>query len=650
MSTPYQFDEFFSSSQEESISPFLKKKSRLWAKHLHLKSACIAAIFLFLAFIFPALANICLLFVYFLAGTPALIDACEDMLNLEINIDILMTLAAFLSCLIGAQLEGGLLLVLFSISTAMEGAVSKKTTSALIHLKEISPTFTTVINSRGELIDRSVREVTIGSLLVIKAGEIIPLDGEVSQGSSFVSLTHLTGESAPISKKEKDLVQAGSRNIDGTLTIKVLRTSEHSTLTQMIRLIKEAQGLKPKAERFLDRFGSRYALCIICLSTLFGVFTPLFFPSVPFLGNEGSIYRALTFLIAASPCALIIATPTAYLSAISACARKGILIKGGVTLDALKKCHTVAFDKTGTLTTGELTCKKIHTLNKEDLSEIDAIGIAATLEAHATHPMAKALLAFAKRKKAPSFKVDNCKVIPGFGLQATLFLNDKPLCAYIGNKELIKGKLKNNSALLPLIKETEDLMTFLLIKNNLFAFHFSDTLRATSVELLKNLKKNHHLKLAMLTGDHKKSAHKIAKTLNIDAVYSDLKPSDKITVIESLSKSGDLAMVGDGINDAPALARANVGISMGKIGSASAVDASDIVLLRDDLDLIDALFSKAKKTLSIVKQNLFLALGVILLATTPALLGEVPLWLAVILHEGGTVLVGLNSLRLLRKT
>ena len=421
--------------------------------------------------------------------------------------------------------------------------------------------------------------------------------GKVVQGSSFISLAHLTGESAPVSKKIGDPVQAGSRNEDGTLTIKVMRTSEHSTLSHMIRLIKEAQEMKPKVERFLDRFGSRYALCIISLSAVFALATPFFFSSMSFLGVEGSIYRALTFLIAASPCALIIATPTAYLSAISSSARKGILIKGGVTLDALKKCQIVAFDKTGTLTTGLLTCTHVETLKRDNCSELEAISIAAGLERHATHPIAKALLNFAKKKKAPPIKVDDCKNVPGFGLEGNTYIGKDPSPAVIGNKTFIEKQLSKTSPLLPLLQESEDLITFLLVGSSLFSFHFSDTIRLSSIKLLKNLKQNHHLKLVMLTGDHKKSAEKIAKQLEIDALYSNLRPADKIKVIETLSKSGDLAMVGDGINDAPALARANVGISMGKIGSASAIDASDIVLLRDDLSLIDALFQKLKKTL-----------------------------------------------------
>ena len=358
-SSPYIFDEFFTSGLEESVSPFLRRSSRKWAKNLSLKSSLAAGAFLALAFIFKfyviELSHLFLLFVYFLAGTPALIHTIEDVKNLEINIDVLMTLAAFLSFLIGSQLEGGLLLVLFAFSGAMEESVTRRAKGALINLNHLSPTVGMVIGDNGTLFQKSVREIEVGMRLLVRAGEVVPLDGNVVDGSSFVNLVHLTGESVPVSKIAGDSVQAGSRNLDGTLSIEVTKTSSESTLSKIIKLINEAQGMKPKLQRFLDKFGKRYAITIIALFFIFAATLPWIF-SIPFLGIEGSLYRALTFLIAASPCALIIATPTAYLSAISACARKGVLLKGGVTLDAFASCHSIAFDKTGTLTTGKITC------------------------------------------------------------------------------------------------------------------------------------------------------------------------------------------------------------------------------------------------------------------------------------------------------
>ncbi|MCB1085383.1 MAG: cation-translocating P-type ATPase, partial [Chlamydiia bacterium] len=262
--SPYIFDEFFTSGLEESISPFLKKSSRKWAHNLSLKSSLLAGFFLLTAFISSFyildLSHICLLLVYFLAGTPALLNTIEDIKNLEINIDVLMTLAAFLSFLIGSQMEGGLLLVLFAFSGAMEESVSKKAKGALINLNHLSPTVGVVIGEGGTLFQKSVREIAVGTSLLVRAGEIVPLDGIVSEGSSFVNLVHLTGESVPVSKTKGDEVQAGSRNLDGTLTINVTKTSAESTLSKIIKLIHEAQGMKPKLQRFLDKFGKQYAI------------------------------------------------------------------------------------------------------------------------------------------------------------------------------------------------------------------------------------------------------------------------------------------------------------------------------------------------------------------------------------------------------
>lgn len=651
---PYVFDEFFASGKEESISPFLTPDSRKWSKNLTLKSALFSAVLLATAFttsfFHPLAADLMLIFVYFLVGTPALLDSIDDLKNLTINIDVLMTLAALLSIIIGSGMEGALLLVLFELSASMENAVTKKTQGALLTLHQLSPRTACVVEPDGTVHDRSVKEIKTGTTLLVKAGEIIPLDGVVLHGSSFVNLSHLTGENQPAVKKATDEVPAGAYNLDGTLTISVTRTSADSTLSRIIHLITQAQEAKPKLERMLDRFGKWYAISIILLACFFALVLPFLF-SIPYLGNEGGIYRALAFLIAASPCALIIATPTAYLSAISSCAKKGILLKGGVVLDALAKCSIVAFDKTGTLTTGKLVCSSFEPLGTEvPICDIaTALAIAASLERHAVHPIADAIISFAQERKAPLFEIEGFKSVPGSGLQGIVSLSGAKTKVYIGHPSFITSKVPHGKELRDSIEKMGHLNTVLLIGGTLFVFYFIDAIRPGIAEALQRLKKRDKLKLIMLTGDHTESAQTVAKELQLDECYSNLRPEDKLDKVALFSLKGGLAMVGDGINDAPALARATVGISMGKVGSATAVDASDIVFLQDDLSLLDWLFQKSRLTISIVRQNLILACLVILFATTPALLGLVPLWMAVVLHEGGTVLVGLNSLRLLRR-
>jgi heavy metal translocating P-type ATPase len=655
--SPYIFDEFFASGKEESISPFLTPSSRHFGKNLPLKIAGIAAFLLLCAFIssflYTPLSSLFLIFVYFFAGTPALLGALEDLKNFEINIDVLMTFAALLSAVIGSEMEGALLLVLFELSGAMEEMVSQKTKGTVSQLHQLSPRFACMIDQEGTIFERAVKEIPLGAHLLIKAGEIIPLDGKVIQGSSFVNLVHLTGESHPIAKHIEDEVQAGSRNLDGALTIAVTRTSADSTLSRIIALITEAHEAKPKLQRYLDRFGKWYATLIMSLSLLFAIGLPFLF-SLPFFGPEGGIYRALAFLIAASPCALIIATPTAYLSAISACARQGILLKGGVILDAIASCKIIAFDKTGTLTTGKLSCVALEQASRAPppCSLDEALAIAYSLERNAVHPIAHAIADMAKEKQLKPIELLEFQAIAGSGLQGTILIKETPTPVFIGREEfilsMVSPELRAEWVDASPTRKKGYLSSLLLIKETLFLFQFLDTVRPDSALVIARLKYDEQLHPMMLTGDHHDIAQLVAQQVGIEEVHANLRPEDKLAKIAALSQEKGIMMIGDGINDAPALARSTVGISMGKIGSATAIDASDVVFLNDDLSLLSWLNQKAKDTLSIVKQNIFLALGVIVFATTPALLGFIPLWLAVILHEGGTVLVGLNSLRLLR--
>ncbi len=643
MTAPYSFDEFFASDREESISPFLTPDSRGWGKNLSLRTSLLAAVFLaiayFLSFSSPLGSALSLTTVYLLVGTPALINTLKDLSRWDVNIDVLMTLAALLSILIGSELEGALLLVLFELSAAMELSASEKTRSSILHLNRLSPRCAWVLEKQGYLIEKSVRDIDVGTLILVKAGEIVPLDGIVVEGRSYINLVYLTGESAPISKDIGSEVTAGAGNLDGSLTIRVTRSSGDSTVSRIIRLITEAQGAKPKVEQFLDRFGRIYATSIISLAALFAFALPQIW-NIPYLGPEGGIYRALAFLIAASPCALVLATPTAYLSAISSCTRRGILPKGGIVLDAVTRCRTVALDKTGTLTTGQLSCTSLTHIYGPPLDETAALTFAAALERHAVHPIAKALVDRAQKNNLSLPPVDQFQSISGYGLEGNI--EKHPVA--IGHRDLIQQKIGPSFTLPPI----EQMTTYLWVDGSVVVFEFQDTLRPLAKETVANLKQE-GMKVIMLTGDHLINAAPIAKTLGIDEIDADLRPEDKLKKITHLAAHGDLMMVGDGINDAPALARATVGVSMGKIGSATAVDASDIILINDDLSLLSWLVKKARQTRRILTQNLTLALCVIAFATTPALFGLIPLWAAVILHEGGTVLVGLNSLRLLRR-
>lgn len=649
--SPFVFNEFIESGLSESVSPFLTPTSRRWGKHISLKASIVAGVLLLASFIlsfFPALlpySHLLLVLVYFLAGVPSLIHSIEDLLSLVVNIDVLMTLAAFLSVVIGSGMEGGLLLVLFSLSGAIEETVTAKAKGALSHLRKLAPPQAWIVNPDGMIYERSVKDITQGTKILIKSGEVVPLDGIVLEGISSVNLVHLTGENLPVTKIVGDTVAAGARNLEGSLILNVTHTSTESTLARLITLITQAQEARPKLQRWIDSVSQNYAMSIIAIATLFALILP-FFSSVPFLGVEGSIYRALTFLIAASPCALVIAIPIGYLSAISVCARRGILLKGGVVLDALASCKTIAFDKTGTITTGELSLEGIKPLKPVSKERLDyLLSLALSLERNSVHPIARAICNYTQNLGLKPFSLNDYKSIPGFGLEGTY----ENVTLYIGkpehlSKEIqvaleeVKNQCKQEGKLLAVLKADDDLLLL----------EFKDTARPKIKNLIESLKTKFKLHLVMLTGDHKESAVAIAKEVGIDDVKAELLPEEKLEWVSKLSKEEGLAMIGDGINDAPALARSTVGISMGKVGSTTAVDASDIVLLHDNIELLDWLIGKAHSTKRIILQNVLVAFTAIAFASIPALFGLVPLWLAVILHEGGTVVVGLNSLRLLK--
>lgn len=654
------FNEFFELGKQESVSPFLLPDSRTWSINLNLKTTLVAAFFLVISFTlsflpsFHALSHILLIMVYFLAGVPSLIEAIEDLVDGEINIDILMTIAAFSSFLIGSGIEGALLLVLFALSGSMEDAVTTKAKGALSSLYKLSPTKACIVQQDGTLSERALRDVTIGARVLVKAGQIIPLDGIVIKGTSSVNLVHLTGENLPVTKTIGDTVPAGGRNLEGALTIDITRTSADSTLANIIELVTRAQSSRPVLQRWFDKLSKAYAITIILLATLFA-FTLPWILNIPFLGVEGGLYRALTFLIAASPCALIIAIPIAYLSAVSACAWNGILLKGGLTLDALAKCRTIAFDKTGTLTTGELRCTSIEPLFPNSAIDSDmALAIAYALEKNAVHPIASAIMNHAKQIRCTlDLGIENFCSVPGYGLTGSVKLQGEQHNVYIGRPEYIAQKLPEGKKKLLMervnkIQEEGELLAVLTIDTTPFIFHFQDTPRNKVTDMLIAVKKR-GISTVMLTGDHFSSAQRIAKELQITQFHAALSPEDKLRYVSELSETNGLAMIGDGVNDAPALARATVGICMGKVGSSAAIDAADVILLHDNVELLDWLIGKAHQTQTIVTQNLTLATAAILIASLPALGGFIPLWLAVIMHEGGTILVGLNALRLLRR-
>lgn len=637
------FQKFFELGKEESASPFLDSRGKRISRNLYLKasiaSACLLLLSFFLDiatkepfFVFP------LSLVYFISGTPALIASAEDIfLKRDVNIDTLTTLAAFCALALGHPLEGALLLVLFALAGALEDVATQRAKGALSAINELAPTKACVIEEGGLLFERAVHDVRLGELLAIRTGETVPLDGVIRKGEASVSLAHLTGESRPIHIAQGESVSSGAKIIDGFIELEVTLTSYDSTVTKLIELITRAHASKPKLTRVFDRFGRIYALSVMGISLLIAILPPLF--GLPFFAEYGSLIRAVNFLITASPCALILAVPISYLSALGSAVTRGAVLKGSSILDSLLACRRVAFDKTGTLSRGKLTLTKISPLTPlSSRNEKEVLRIAASLERTCVHPVASALLEAFSQKKISFVECEDIQVIAGQGVKGKVH----------GVDVFIGGSSREASYKQEVEQEklSGKVVSVLTLGEEAYLFSFSDELRKESALVVDELRKQGR-QVIMLTGDHAVNARNLP--LHLDEIYADLSPEDKLNQVTRLSEGEGLLMVGDGINDAPALARATVSASMGELSSAAAREASDIILLRNDLTALPWLFTKARFTRIIVKQNLVLALASISIGTSASLLGLLPLWLAVIIHEGSTLLVGLNALRLLRK-
>ncbi|KAG8074825.1 hypothetical protein GUJ93_ZPchr0006g41047 [Zizania palustris] len=622
-----------------------------------------------------------------LVGVSAALDALVNIADRKINIHVLMALAAFASVFMGNSLEGGLLLAMFNLAHIAEEHFTSKSMIDVRQLKENHPEFALLLETCGDQSAQfsnlcytkvPVHNLKVGSHILVRAGEAVPVDGEVYQGSSTVTIEHLTGETKPLERTVGDAIPGGARNLEGMMIVKVTKSWEDSTLNRIVQLTEEGQLNKPKLQRWLDEFGEHYSRVVVALSLVVALLGPFLF-KWPFFGNSacrGSIYRGLGLMVAASPCALAVA-PLAYATAISSLASKGILLKGGHVLDALSACQSIAFDKTGTLTTGKLMCKAIEPIHghsdvPNDFSsnqgcctpncESEALAVAAAMEKGTTHPIGRAVVDHSVGKDLPVVAVESFECLPGRGVVATLSgvkagnSEDELSKASIGSVEYISS-LYRSSGESEQLKEAVKASAFgpdfvqaaLSVDKKVTLFHFEDEPRSGVCEVISTLRDKAKLHIMMLTGDHESSALRVAKAVCIDEVHSCLKPEDKLNKVKAVSREGGggLIMVGDGINDAPALAAATVGIVLAQRASATAVAVADVLLLQDNICGVPFCIAKARQTTSLVKQSVALALFCIVFAALPSVLGFLPLWLTVLLHEGGTLLVCLNSIRAL---
>eukprot|EP00850_Spirogloea_muscicola_P014493 SM000104S09363 [mRNA] locus=s104:324637:335005:+ [translate_table: standard] len=617
-----------------------------------------------------------------LTAVPAVLDALVDLAGGQVNIHVLMALAAVASACMGNALEGGLLLAMFSISHSAEDIITERALGDVSNLKENNPETALLLESYSPTLSPErmsykevpVQKVAIGSFVLVKVGETVPVDGEVCRGCSMVVVEHLTGESRPQQKQVGDPIPGGARNVDGLLVIKAVKTWEDSTVARIMKLTREARGNRPRLQRWLDTFSNQYSQAVVIVSIAVAVLGPLLF-KWPIRNVGGAHTLSLTGH------ALI----NSFCIAVTRSSEKGILLKGGQALDALAMCDSVAFDKTGTLTSGQLTCTLIeplmgHTSHMDTKGqtsgardarrcctpegcEMEALAIANAMEQAATHPIARAVKDYSQGRKLPNVDVTDIRLVPGQGLVAAVTLSEHTarkhvVEARLGSLDYIASDTPSRAgserlwqAASASPRTSELVHAALAVGEKVTLFHFEDELREGTKEVIQELR-DAKMSVLMLTGDHSTAAKRVGDAIGIEEVYSNLKPDDKLRHIQEWSKeaakrrTGGLMMVGDGINDAPALAAASVGVVLARHASATAIGAADVLLLRDDLDGVAFVVAKARQTAALVKQSVGLALACIIVASFPAVLGFLPLWLTVLLHEGGTIIVCLNSLNL----
>lgn len=588
-------------------------------------------------------ATVFFILAYIAGGYDISTHAIPGLFRGEFDTDVLMLAAAGGAAILGEWAEGAFLLFLFALGHAGEHYALDRARNAVNALGELMPK-TARVRRGDEIVEESVENIQIDDVVVVRPGDRIPVDGEISSGDTSVDQSPITGESVPVSKSPGDEVFAGTINQDNAVDVRVTKLAADNTLNRVMQMVAEAQSQQSPTQRFTQRFTSRFVPLVLIGTLLFIVIPPL----LDLTSFQDSFYRGMLLLVAASPCALAIGTPAAVLSGIAQAARNGVLIKGGVHLENLGNLQVIAFDKTGTITRGEFEVSDVVPLNGHD--ENDVLKIAAAVEQQSNHPLALAIVRAAN--------VQNLKLPEATGLENVA---GKGVRSRINNQPVLLGSLRLYSetdtasasqeveqAVEKLEKEGKT--TVILNRNGEFIgiIALADVPRDTAKGVMQSLKDIGIKHLVMLTGDNDDVAQDIANQVGLTDVRAELLPEDKLDAVKSLEKQhGAIAMIGDGVNDAPALATATVGIAMGGAGTAVALETADVALMGDDLSKLPFAVGLSRASRRIIQQNLVIALGVIGLLILSSVIGIVQLSGAVILHEGSTIVVVLNALRLL---
>lgn len=573
-------------------------------------------------------------------------EALEELIyEREIGIELLMAIAAIVATAMGQAAEGAMLVFLYAISEAAEGYTEEKTRSAVKALMDLAPKFA-LVRRNGTEQEIPVEEVVVGDVFILKPGQSVPTDGEIVTGESSVNQAPVTGESVPVEKQPGDPVFAGSINGEGALEVTATKAFADNTISRIIQMVEEAQERKGQSQRFIERFGARYSPIVLLIGVLLAVVPPLL------LGADWTTWltRATVFIVAAAPCALVISIPITLVASLGTGARQGVLIKGGMYVEELAKIEVIALDKTGTITRGKPQVTDFISIDNGTLNNEQMLALAAGIENRSEHPLARAVVRYTEEQAITPATISDFRALSGAGAQAQW----EGKTVYIGSPTLFQDKLQVNldGRAGDVSKLQAEGKTVVLLGDETAVYSLiaiRDNIRENGRQAIEKLHKAGIKKVVMLTGDNERTAQAIAQEAGVDEFYADLKPEDKVTKVRELAERyGHVAMVGDGVNDAPALAEATVGIAMGAAGTDVALETADVALMADDLEKLVYALKLARRNQSVVKQNLGLSAIVIGALVIGAVAGVFTLPVAVLGHEISEFVVIGSGLRMLR--
>jgi Cd2+/Zn2+-exporting ATPase len=582
----------------------------------------------------PAAIIFCFTVAYVSGGWFAAQDVWNEFIRRKIDIHFLMIAVALGALTVGAWTEGAILLFLFSLSNGLEQFADHRTRKTIESLLKMAPKFALRRSAGGDWIETAVEDIVPGDELLLKPGQLFPVDGSMIEGATSADESALTGESLPVSKRVGDPVSSGTLNLDGVCVIRATRELQESALTRILEMIELAQQQKAPAQRFTDSFSRYYTWVALSLGT--GVFAVLLLIlHRPF---SDALYRAMTVLVVASPCALVLSIPSAILVAIAAAARRGILFRGGAAIENLAGVTRFAFDKTGTLTKGALIVSRVVSFWPG--TEEEVLQLAASTADFSTHPLARAIVADVNQRKLSLLPAEDFLNVPGLGMEASI--DGKRV--FVGSRRLLEAR----GIEVPQTRTTSQAEVWVGTNRTLGVIYLRDEIRHEARPVIEFLKKA-GFRVTLLTGDRAAPATKVADEVGIEDVQAELSPQSKLQAIHQFRAAGEkVAMVGDGINDAPSLAAADVSLGMGARGSDAALEQADIVLMHDKIENVTEAVRLSTRARLIIFENITISLIVILILIISALMEKINLTVGVIGHEGSTVVVILNGLRLLR--